>query len=144
MKTFLSLLKPQLFLLAFGLLTFASVANMSCTPRYSQEAIDSAKNLKTALTDLMGKASTSPYSKNTAAITKVQESLNKAVSQAEGIRNNAEIAKAWKTLAEGLVAPFLAKWKEKETLSAAFVKEATDQVTKSLDTILKAEMGKKK
>ena len=107
-------------------------------------ALTSLTNLKTALGDLMGKATTSPYSKNTAAITKVQEALSKAAMQAESLKNNKDMAKAWKTLADGLVAPFLAKWKEKETLSAAFVKEATDQVTKSLDAILKAEMGKKK
>ena len=143
MKTFLLSLQPKLLLLALGIFVFASTTNMACSPKFDQTAVDNVTNLRTLLTDLMGHA-THSFASHSAEIKKVTDALDKAVAHANATKGNKAIADSWNTLKDDLVTPFLARWKEKGSLDKDFVKEATTQVTKSLDAIKKAEMGKKK
>lgn len=143
MKAFLSSLKPQIFFIALGIFLFASAANMSCAPRFDQTAVDNVTNLSTLLPSMMSKA-TGGFADNSDIIKKASEALDQAVAHANGTKGNKSIATSWNTLKNDLVAPFLARWKEKGKLDGTFIKEATSQVTKSLDAIKRAEMGKKK
>jgi len=143
MKTLLASLKPQILLLAFGIFAFASMTNMACAPRFDQMGMENVTNLSTLLPSMMSKA-TSDYASNSDIIKKASDALDKAVSHANSVKGNKSIATSWNTLKNDLVAPFLARWKEKGKLDGTFVKEATSQVAKSLDAIKKAEMGKKK
>ena len=140
MKTMFKTLKTNVLPFALGFLLFSAM--QSCS-KFDKVGLDNVTNLSTALSELMGKA-TGKYSANTAAITKVTAALDSAVKHAAGVKKNTEIAEAWKTLQTDLVAPFLARWKEKGMLDKDVVKEATTQVTKSLEAIKKAEMAKKK
>lgn len=114
----------------------------SCT-KFDKIGLDNATNLATSLTELMGKA-TGKYTAHTDAIQQVSTALSNAVKHAESRKKNLEIAEAWKTLQNDLVAPFLTRWKEKGSLDKDFVKEATTQVAKSLEAIKKAELARKK
>lgn len=139
MRTFRNTLNTLMF--GFLLLGAASMTQ-SCN-RFDNVGLGNATNLATALSDLMAKA-TSKYSGHTEAINKVKDALSKAVSHAAGRKNNTEIATAWKTLQDELVTPFLDRWKDKETLDKDYVREATAQVSKSLEAIKKAELARKK
>ena len=143
MKTFFSSLKPQLLFVALSLFTFASVTNMACAPKFDQTAVDNVSNLSTLLPDMMSKA-TGTFDSNSAVIQKASDALDKAVAHANATKGNKAIATSWNTLKNDLVAPFLARWKEKGKLEGPFIKEATAQVVKSLDAIKNAEKGKKK
>jgi hypothetical protein len=125
-------------------LGFLLVAAPACSAKFDKTGLDNVTNLGTALSELMGKAATSKFSAQSDAVKKVSDDLEKAVQHAAGKKKNKEVAEAWKTLQGELVAPFLERWKEKGMLDKDFVKEATAQVTKSLDAIKKAEMAKKK
>ena len=143
MKTLLLSLKPQLLVIALGLFVFASVTNMACAPRFDQTALDNVTNLSTLLPGLMAKA-TSTFDSQSADIKKTNDALDKAVAHANATKRNKSIATSWNTLKNDLVAPFLARWKEKGKLDGPFIKEATAQVVKALDAIKNAEKGKKK
>lgn len=139
MKTFRNTLTTTMF----GLLLLGTASMTQSCNRFDKEGYGNATNLATALTDLMAKA-TGKYSSHADAINKVKDALSKAVSHAAGRKNNAEIATAWKTLQDELVAPFLNRWKDKEMLDKDYVKEAAAQVNRSLEAIKKAELARKK
>lgn len=139
MRTFRSTLNT----LMFGFLLLGATSLTQSCNRFDNIGYGNATNLATALTDLMAKA-TGKYDNNTEAISKVKDGLTKAVSHAAGRKNNKEIATAWQTLQDDLVTPFLDRWKDKGMLDKDYVKEATAQVSKSLEAIKKAELARKK
>lgn len=126
-----------------GLLLVGTCTGLQSCQKFDKIGLENATNMATTLSDLMGKA-TGKYSANTEAIKKASDALAIAVKHAETKKKNKEIAEAWRTLQNDLVTPFLARWKEKGMLDKDFVKEATAQVTKSLEAIKKAEMARKK
>ena len=139
MKTF----RNTLTSLMFGFLLLSAASTMQSCNQFDKIGLDNATNLATALTDLMGKAATSKYSANSDAIKKVSDALASAAKHAESRKKNKEIATSWTTLQTELVTPFLTRWKEKGMLDKDLVKEATAQVTKSLEAIKKAELARK-
>ncbi|MBC7777183.1 MAG: hypothetical protein H7246_17255 [Phycisphaerae bacterium] len=139
MKTF----RNSLSSLMLGLLLLGAASTLQSCSKFDKVGLDNATNLSTMLTDLMGKAATSKFSANSEAIKKVSDALANAVKHAEGVKKNKEIAASWTTLQSDLVTPFLARWKDKGMLDKDVVKEATAQVTKSLDAIRKAELARK-
>lgn len=122
---------------------FAAVSTQSCTPGFDPDGSANAKNLSTAATELMAKA-TGEYRSHESAADDLLKQMGKAQEHAAGIKRNKEIAKMWQILKDDLVAPFMARWKEKGKLDKDYVKEATSTVTKSFDAIKRAEAAKKK
>jgi hypothetical protein len=145
MKNLFLSLKINAFPLLFGLLITTASATMlpSCMAPYDAMGTENVNSIATKLPALMGKA-TEAYTKNEAEVTSLTSDLDKAVAHAASMKKNKEVAESWRLLQTELVAPFLARWKDKGKLDKDFIKEATTQVTKSLDAIKKAEMGKKK
>jgi hypothetical protein len=144
MKSILSSLKINTFTLLLGLSIAASATLLpSCMAAYDAMGTENVSTISTKLPALMGKA-TEAYSKHEADVTMLSSDLDKAVSHAASMKKNKEVAESWRLLQNDLVAPFLARWKEKGKLDKDFIKEATTQVTKSLDAIKRAEMAKKK
>ncbi len=137
-------LRTTLSSLLFGLLLLGATSTMQSCNKFDKVGLDNATNLATSLTDLMGKAATSKFSANSDAIKNVTDALANAVKHAESVKKNKEIASSWTTLQNELVLPFLARWKDKGMLDKDVVKEATAQVTKSLEAIKKAELARKK
>ena len=133
--------RNTLHTLMLGFLLLGVAGLQSCST-FDKVGLDNATNLSTTLTELMGKA-TSKYSSQSDAVQKVTSALDAAVKYAQGVKNNTEIAQSWKSLQSEIVAPFFARWKEKGTLDKDFIKEATAQVTKSLEAIRKAELSRK-
>ncbi len=136
-------MRNSLHALLLGLLLLGATGTMQSCTKFDKIGLDNATNLATSLTELMGKA-TGKYTAHTDAIQQVSNAVSNAVKHAESRKRNLEIAEAWKTLQNDLVAPFLARWKEKGSLDKDFVKEATTQVSKSLEAIKKAELARKK
>lgn len=127
----------------FGFLLLSTAATMQSCNKFDKVGLDNATNLMASLSDLMGKA-TGKYASNSDAIKKVSDALSAAVQHAQARKNNKEIAASWKALQDELVNPFLARWKEKGMLDKDVVKEASAQVTSSLEAIKKAELSRKK
>jgi hypothetical protein len=143
MRTFFRSLKPNAFLISFGLVLFATTTTMqSCSPSFDQAGLDNITNTGGQLTQLMAKA-TEPFGKHADSVTDVLDRLTKAGAHSAGQKRNSEIAKSWKILTDELATPFFNRWKEKGILDKDYVKEAVGQVGKSLDAIKKAEMAKK-
>jgi hypothetical protein len=136
-------MRNSLHTLFLGLLLVGATASLQSCTKFDKIGLDNATNLGTSLSELMGKA-TGKYTAHTDVIQQVSTTLSNAVKHAESRKKNLEIAEAWKTLQNDLVAPFLARWKEKGSLDKDFVKEATAQVNKSLEAIKKAELARKK
>lgn len=129
---------------AFGfLLSITALGTQSCSAKFDPAGLENAKNLATALPELMNKAATSKYSANTEAIQKVTTEIENAAKHAEGQKKNKNIAQSWRTLQSDIVTPFFARWKEKGMLDKDVVKESVSQATDSLNAIKKAEMAKK-
>lgn len=144
MRTFFHSLKPNAFLLAFGLVLFSTTTTMqSCSPTFDQMGLDNITNLGGKLTDLMAKA-VEPYGKHAAAVVSLLGDLDKAAEHAAGQKRNKEIANSWGILKTEQAMPFFERWKEKGVLDKDFVKESVGQVGKSIDAIKKAELAKKK
>ena len=145
MKSFIPSLKRNLFTFLIGLsiAAAAAVTLPSCMAPYDAIGTENVTGISTKLPALMAKA-TEAYSKHETEVTTLTSDLNSAVSHAASMKKNKEVAESWRLLQTDLVAPFLARWKEKGKLDKDFIKEATMQVTKSLDAIKRAEMAKKK
>jgi hypothetical protein len=141
MKTLLLSFKPFLFFFLLGFVVVTTT--QSCSPRFDPTGSDYAKTLGATASTLMAKA-TGEYSSNEKAANDFLAELGKAQEHAASIKRNKEIAQMWKILKDDLAAPFFNRWKEKGKLDKDFVKESITQVTKSFDSIKRAESAKKK
>jgi len=139
----MKILRSTLSSLMFGFLLLGAASTMQSCTKFDKLGLDNASNLAASLTELMSKAATSKFSANSDGIKKVSDALNNAVKHAEGKKMNKAIAESWKTLQNELVTPFLARWKEKGMLDKDVVKIASEQVSKSLEAIKKAELARK-
>lgn len=144
MKTLLSSLKINTLVLSLGLLCLGAMTTLpSCVAAYDAASVENLTNISNKLPALMGKA-TEAYSKHESDATTLLSDIGKAATHAASLKKNKEVAESWKILQNDLVTPFFARWKEKGKLDKDFIKEATMQVTKSLDAIKRAESAKKK
>lgn len=144
MKTLLSSLKINTLVLSLGLLCAGAMTTFSsCVASFDAIGMENVTGISSKLPALMGKA-TETYGKHEADATTLLSDLGKAATHAASLKKNKEVADAWKILQNDLVAPFFARWKEKGKLDKDFIKEASMQVTKSLDAIKRAESAKKK
>lgn len=144
MKQLISTLKINALALSIGLLLSASVTIMpSCSAVYDMIGTENVTKISSKLPALMGKA-TESYSKHEADVVALTSDLSDAVAHAATVKKNKEIAESWKILQNDLVTPFMERWKDKGKLDKDFIKEATAQVSKSLEAIKNAERAKKK
>jgi len=144
MKTLLSSLKINTLVLSLGLLCLGAMTALpSCLAGYDAPSMQNLTNISDKLPALMGKA-TEAYSKHEADATSLLSDIGKAAAHSASLKKNKEVAESWKILQNDLVTPFFTRWKDKGKLDKDFIKEATMQVTKSLDAIKRAESAKKK
>lgn len=144
MKTLLSSLKINTLVLSLALFCVGTMTTLSsCVAAYDAASVENLTNISTKLPKLMEKA-TEAYSKHEPAATSILSDIGKAATHAASLKKNKEVAESWKILQNDLVGPFFARWKESGKLDKDFIKEATMQVTKSLDAIKRAESAKKK
>ncbi len=144
MKTLLSSLKINTLVLTLGLFFVGAMVTLpSCVASFDAIGMENVTSISKKLPELMGKA-TEAYSKHEADATSLLNDLGKAATHAASLKKNKEVAESWRILQNDLAAPFFTRWKEKGKLDKDFVKEATMQVTKSLEAIKKAESAKKK
>ncbi|MCA0238903.1 MAG: hypothetical protein LCH81_21195 [Bacteroidetes bacterium] len=144
MKSLFLSLKINTFSLLVGLSIAASAALLpACMAPYDAMGTEYVNSISTKLPALMNKA-TEAYSKHETEVSSLNSELDKVVAHAASMKKNKEVAESWRLLQTDLVAPFIARWKDKGKLDKDFIKEATMQVTKSLDAIKRAEAAKKK
>lgn len=143
MKSLFSLKTSALsFLFALSVATSLTTIP-SCMAPFDAIGMENVTSIATKLPAVMEKA-TEAFSKHEDDVKSLTTDLEKAVSHAASLKRNKEVAESWRILSTDLVAPFLARWKEKGKLDKDFIKEAVAQVNKSLAAIKKAETAKKK
>ena len=88
---------------------------------------------------------TEPYANHEKEVEQLQTKIEKAYEYVNGQPENELSAKQWEILKNperNLLGGFLKRWKEKSTLSNAFIKEAKGLVADAFDTISGLESGK--
>lgn len=124
------------------LLLLAACSNLSAF--YSQHAYQQAVTLKVESLRLMEHA-TKPYKKYAKQVSLLQKKLQIAYQYALGRPNNETTARMWKILISpdhNLLGGFLARWKEKGTLSKVFIKENKKIIAEAFNDIIELESGK--
>jgi hypothetical protein len=135
--------KYRSFAAGVTLLLFA----VSCTPSiapYSETAYSQAVGLKVESLRLMGNAET-PFENYTRRVRDLELELDKAYEFARGRPRNEFSTRQWELLLDpdrNLLAGFLRRWENSETLSTPFIVEASDIVSQAFDTIIGLESGK--
>jgi hypothetical protein len=112
---------------------------------FDQTALQNAVSLKTEALALMDKA-TEPYADHKDATDKFMLAVDKASKHSASIPNNELSTKQWEILKDpekNLLGGFIARWKDKGTLSAFFVNEAKGLVSDGFDEIISLENAKK-
>ena len=111
---------------------------------YSQFAYQQATSLKVEALALMDKA-TEHYAAHQREVEQFQTKVDKAYEYVKGRPRNELSARQWEILMNpkrNLLGGFLERWKEKSTLSSAFIREAKGLVADAFDTISGLESGK--
>ena len=120
----------------------------SCTPLISQfdaTAYRDATSLKVDSLLVMSEATTQ-YKLHEKEVVKLKIKLAKAYEYAKGIPHNEISAQMWERILDPnkfLLGGFLERWKEKGSLSEAFVKDEKKQVSEVFDKIICLEANKK-
>lgn len=121
----------------------------ACAPRialYNETAYSNAVSLKVESLALMDKASDS-ISAHVQEISTLETNIEKAYQYVRWLPRNELTVAQWEILKDpnrDLLGGFLAKWKEKKVLHAAFIQEKEKQTTDAFNEILKLETGKNK
>ena len=131
-------------------LVFLVATTVSCestrTAIFDQYSYQRTTELKVETSKLMDKATTA-YSKNLVEIDALLLNIEK-LSEYEKNKPENEITFAmWTVLSDqekNLLGGFFKRWKEKETLSPAFVTESKKQVLEALDLLIQYEIKKDK
>lgn len=119
----------------------------TCSPlisQFSPVAYEQATSLKVDALALMSQA-TEPYPKHEADVQALTVRVAKAYEFARGRPKNEISARQWAILADSsrnLLGGFLARWKQKSTLSTTFITDAQGLVGDAFDTIIGLESGK--
>ena len=111
---------------------------------YSPVAYEYATTLKVDTMVLMDLA-TEPYSDHQSEISSLVIKLNQAYEYANGRPKNEISTTQWEILKDpegNLVGGFLERWKEKSTLSSAYIQEKKQQIAAAFDTIIGLESKK--
>jgi hypothetical protein len=121
----------------------AVLAFASCSAAFDKVGYEQATNLKTAVLSLMDQAS-KPYAAHGVEVERVRTELKKSEERAALIKNNKEVAAAWRELNNQVVGPFFSKWQRDNALNPVLVQESVRICSNSFDAILRAEEAKKK
>jgi hypothetical protein len=120
----------------------------ACTPLigpYSPVAYQNATSLKAETLALMDKA-TEPYDTHKAEVDKLFVEAEKAHEFVKGIPSNSISARQWEILIKrdgDLMGKFFARWGERKTLNAEFIREFKAIVSDAYDEIICLEANKK-
>ncbi|XPV70535.1 MAG: hypothetical protein ACNI25_08105 [Halarcobacter sp.] len=112
--------------------------------KYDTVAYQNATSIKVDSLELMDKA-TQPYSKNKIIVDRLKVKVEKAYEYAKGRPKNELVTKQWEIMKDpsrNLLGGFLARWKEKGTLSKIFIIETKRNVSLGFDQIIGLESGK--
>lgn len=136
-------LKLTYFLILATFSLFTSCKALK-TAAYDQYSYQKATEIKVDASQLIDKATTS-YQKHIPEINNLQNEIAKIVEYEKYKPNNEITYKMWQLLSDkekNLLSGFLKQWKEKDSLSPYFVKEAKSQITEAMNLLLQYE-GKK-
>lgn len=111
---------------------------------FNEQAYQQDVSLKIESLYLMDKAN-EPFNTHQKEVRDLQKLLNIALEYAKGRPKNRITARQWEILADStrnLLGGFLKRWKDSETLSPTFIREAEGLVSDGFDTIIGLESGK--
>ncbi|WGH74367.1 hypothetical protein P8625_09600 [Tenacibaculum tangerinum] len=134
----------KFFLILLGITAFMSACSTLRTAPYDQYSFQKTIELKIDAGQLMEKAET-PYQENSIEINNLKNEIAKIVEYEKFKPNNEITYKMWLLLAnedKNLLAGFLKRWEEKETLSPFFITETKGQITEAFDLLLTYEAKK--
>ena len=126
------------------LLLLLVITGCSTISKFDQYAYTQATSLKVDALNVMGHA-TEPYQDHKADIIKVQTAVDKMFEYEKNRPKNNISEKMWVVVRDSsghLFGGFLKRWQKENTLDAAFIKEAQQQVGESFDQISQLESGK--
>jgi len=121
---------------------------VGCAPLigpYSPTAYQNATSLKATTLALMDKAK-EPYASHQKDVESLWVEVDKAYEFVNGIPSNSISAKQWQILKKpdgDLLGKFAVRWKERSTLSQAFIDEFKGLVGAAFDEIICLEANKK-
>lgn len=125
------------------IILFISLGCATISP-YSETAYQQATSLKVESLALMDKA-TEPYAQHQAEVEALRLKIDKAYEYAKGLPKNEDTTRQWEILKSSdrhLLGAFLEHWREKSTLSAAYIADKQRQVGSAFDQIIGLESGK--
>jgi hypothetical protein len=105
---------------------------------YSAQAYQQAISLKVEAMALMDEA-TNPYSEHEEKIVEVKREMTKAYEYARRRPNNEESTQQWELMIDSdnnLMAGFLKKWEDDETLSANLIENSNVIISDAFETII--------
>ena len=136
-------LRSKYFAIVLFAITLASCESTR-TAIFDHYSYQRTTELKVETSRLMDKATT-PYSKNAAEIEALLLNVEKLAEYEKNKPNNDITFAMWTILSDqekNLLGGFFKRWKEKETLSPAFVTESKKQVLDALDLLIQYEIKK--
>ncbi|WP_321532783.1 hypothetical protein [uncultured Desulfuromonas sp.] len=116
----------------------------SLIDRYDKIAYQNATSIKVDALVVMDKA-TEPYSQNESSVEALKIQVEKAYEYAKGRPKNEIVTKQWDIMKDpnrNLLGGFLARWKDKKTLSKIFITEVKNNISLGFDQIIGLESGK--
>ena len=116
----------------------------SLIDKYDKVAYQNATSIKVDTLVVMDKA-TEPYSQNESCVEALKIQVEKAYEYAKGRPKNEIVTKQWAIMKDpnrNLLGGFLARWKDKKTLSKIFITEAKNNISLGFDQIIGLESGK--
>lgn len=111
---------------------------------FSEQAYQQAVSLKIESLSLMDEAS-EPFQQHQKEVMDLWKKLEIAHEYARGRPKNEITTRQWEILTDttrNLLGGFLKRWKDSETLTPTFIREAKGLVSDSFDTIIGLESGK--
>jgi hypothetical protein len=119
------------------------IAACSTISTYDQVAYEHATNLKVDTLALMDKA-TESYAAHTKDVAGLNLELDKAYEYDKGRPLNRVTVQMWDVLRgpNGILARFLSKWKNRDTLNSVVIADTKEHVGREFDDIIQLESGK--
>ena len=136
--------KPTAYLTAILFSTFLLFSQCRTISGFDQYAYTQGTALKVDAMNIMDKA-TKPYASQQAGIEDVTTRIEKAYEYEKHRPQNLFTVKMWEIVKNpdrNLFGGFIKRWKEKDTLSTAFINEAKIQVGEAFDMIVELESKK--
>ena len=136
--------QPAAYLTAILFSTFLLFSQCRTISGFDQYAYAQGTALKVDALNIMNKA-TKPYASQLAGIEEVSTRIEKAYEYEKHRPKNLFTVKMWeivKSPDHNLFGGFIKRWKEQDTLSAAFINQVKIQVAQGFDMILELESKK--